>query len=125
MDNIGTLLDFVVLIGCASCIHSWWWMRRNNKIRNNPLFIPSNASLKDCKDKEGYLQYLLPRLLVFSVIGTVLSAVNLYGNFNNLPGFITLSAIAALLIDLAWFSIVVWKSQRQFWSTAPAPKPLE
>ena len=118
-DSLGTLFDVIMFVGCAYCGYSWFWMRKHGEIHKNPILIPNKLSISDCKDPKGYMRYISPRLLVFSVIGTCLGAVNLYGSYRSLPPDLFLLIILVLLVNIIWFAFIIYRSVKLFWEPEP------
>lgn len=118
-DSLGTVFDLIMFLGCAYCGYSWFWMRQNGQIHKNPILIPPKVEVADCKDTQGYIRYLSPRLLVFSIIGVVFGAINLYGSYRSLPTEVSLLSIGILLVNIVWFAYVIHQAIKRYWDPEP------
>lgn len=118
-DSLGVVFDLIMFLGCAYCGYSWFWMRQNGRIHKNPILITQRTAIEDCKDTQGYLRYISPRLLVFSIVGVFFGGVNLYGNYRGLPPEVWLLAIGILLVNIIWFAFVIHQSVKRFWDPEP------
>lgn len=117
-DSIGTLIDLAMWFACVYCLYSWYLMKTTGKIHKNPLLIPPKIYIADCLDAKGYLAYMMPRILIFSLIGTVLGGVIFFGNMRGWPSNLWIPINAAFLANIIWFALAIRNSIKTYWGGA-------
>ncbi len=114
-DKLMVIFDVLIWVGCFYCLYSWHIMKRDGVIYNNRIIIPANASIDACKDQTGYLAYMLPRLLMFSIVGIVFGGLNLLAGYGWFPPAVGFALIMIILANIIYLSIVIKKSYEKFW----------
>lgn len=118
MENIDILVIFDALIwgGSIYCFYSCYFMRTKKRLHKNILLIPGNINIDNCKDSEGYIKFIFPRLIIFSCVCFLLGGLNLISNFTSaISDKITVLAILPLLVCIFWLWYVIKKSVELFW----------
>lgn len=118
MGNIDllTIFDGLLWAGSFYCFYSCYFMYTRRRIHKNLLLIPVNIDTGHCKDTEGYIRFMLPRLLAFSAVNFLFGGLNLLSNFIlAMPDRLVIILILPLLAAIFWFWYMIQKSVRLFW----------
>ena len=81
---------------------------------NKGLVLPKNITEERLKDKEGFIKYMWPRLLICGVVVTISGFINII--LTSIEGM----AIADLLINMIFFvvliiyAVIVSRAQKKF-----------
>ncbi len=118
-DNLGTIFDIILFLACIYCGYSWYWMRKHGQMHHNPILITAKNPIENCKDPKGYIRYMSPRLFIFSLIGTIFGAINLYGTYTGIPQEAWFVIIIILFVNIIWFAFVLHQSVKRFWEPEP------
>lgn len=113
MNDLDSLLDILVL-GCGLyCIYLSYKMKVKGSI-SNPILFSNPVKAAQCKDKEGYIAYMLPRMLLFGVFTTLYGAAGLVNTYVGKLGMVYAVFTLAFLIALIWFFTGARKAYRKF-----------
>lgn len=106
----------------------WFRVRKTGKIPANSILLPKGRSLDDCIDVEVYLDYMMPRLLIFSILIFLFGVFSVADTLLDLIGQWTAGMSdlwQGLVIQLLtcmlpmgivlWFALCVHKIQRELW----------
>lgn len=113
-----SFLMLAMLIGLGVyCIYTYIRLRRQLYLFPNKVLYPGNCKPEDCIDVDGFIDYILPRMLIYGLMLLTLGA-----------GFFTLelvlrvnSIVYSFIIDgfvlgfFVWFIIVQRKCAKEFW----------
>ena len=128
MSDLNLIFGLITL-GCGIyCLLSYRKMRTTGIIPPNSMILPKDRTIEQCLDKEFFLSYMMPRLLVFSVL---ICLCGIFSLVNDWLGLIkawtqTLSPMAYLLIlegatcflplaVVIWFAACLKKAHKEFW----------
>ena len=114
MNDMFIIVDALIAAYGINIIYAYFKMKTKGEIKENLLFS-SEVKMEKCKDKEGYISYMLPKLLGFGA-GTVLCGG--LGVLNDLTGllgngFIIITMLFIILVG--WFIWIGKKAIKMFW----------
>lgn len=95
-------------------------INRTYQLTPSRFIYPANNKPEDCKDVVGFISFMTPRLVGFSVMGLLIAAFILVNEltslFAALPGWFTQGAVFFLFIPIfIWYVIFINKAARKFW----------
>lgn len=114
-DALFALFDGIMFAVGLYCLYSWWLMRFKGEIHDNRMTIPADYSVGGCRDKNAYMRFMGPRILVFSLMCVVFGGINLLSHAVPVPGAVQFICIAVLFLNLMWFALVIRKSIQLYW----------
>ena len=80
-----------------------------------PQFLISpKVNLERSKDKPGFIKYMFPRLIIYSVIVLLFSAVNIIARLFTISRYITLVTALAFFGALIYYCVITVKAQNRF-----------
>ena len=85
---------------------------------DNKFIYPGNCKPADCLDALGFIDYIFPRCVIFSVVMLVLAVVyTLLSYVVKLSGMVyfDLAMIVLPVLAFVWFMYVQRKAAREFW----------
>lgn len=117
MDNsMLSLFDYISLAAGAYVLYVWYRLLVAKRLFDNSLLIPKDQRPKDCKDADGYIRYIRPRLLVLGLVlflfGVVAIANSSFQFYSDSVG-IALNFVA--LAVLIWYGVCYNRSYKRFW----------
>lgn len=95
-------------------------LNRTYELIPNRFVYPAKRKPQDCQDVAGFIGFITPRLVIFSVLGLLLSALMLVSQLPGLkaglPSWFSDGAWRFLLVFLFfWYIIFINKAARQYW----------
>ena len=119
LDNTFRIVLIVMLVGCAAyALYSAIRLRVTCELVDNKFIYPGNCKPADCLDALGFIDYIFPRCVIFSVVMLVLAVVyTLLSYVVKLSGLIyfDLAMIVLPVLAFVWFMYVQRKAAREFW----------
>lgn len=117
MDNsMFALFDFISLAAGAYVLYTWYRLLVAKRLFANSLLVPKDRTPKDCADADGYIRYILPRLLVLGLFLFLFGAVSMANS--SLQFYSDTVAIALNFVALAviaWYAVCSVRAVKRFW----------
>ena len=116
MDMMYLLIDVLLVFYGAKALYEWFQMKRSGELLpESKMLYPSNVSLKECKDQEGYYAYIMPHFLVFGIVTSLAGILSLVVDYAKLlPGNFNFGVIAVLIIVVVYFSFIIRRGYKRF-----------
>lgn len=89
-------------------------IKMKNTMEIPTYLVSGKINLEAAKDKPGYINYMYPRLIVFSLVIIVFSGLLLVGDFVAIPPILTAVSYIAYVVLLVFFSVISVKAQNKF-----------
>lgn len=116
-----SILILILLLGSGGyAVYLWIRLRREWYLIDNKFLLPGNCTAADCKDPDGFLEYISPKLLIFGIALIVFGLLYLPGFFNA-PMPALLADILNIAMPVLGFGIFVCfiilqaKAAKLFW----------
>lgn len=93
-------------------------LNRLGQLFDNKLLYPGNCSRKDCLDEQGYIAFIRPKLLVFSVVcllAALCEVVETY-IYTDLPMVAHIVIMVLELGAFVWLMLAYNRAARDFWA---------
>lgn len=103
------LLSIFILFYGVQIFKTWWQLHRAGELIPSNMLYPKDCSEKDCKDPEGFFQYVKPRYLALSVFCLVYGVVRLFLEYT---GLIDSNSAPAMIVAVIFIVIVFVASLR-------------
>lgn len=124
-DSLFAVFDAIMFAAGIYCAYSWHYMKTKRQIHDNRMTIPPDISIEACRNPAAYMAYMLPRMLVFSILCIVFGGLNLLTHVTQIPQQVQFVCIVALFVNIVWFAVVLRKSIQNYWPNTKKPeKPL-
>lgn len=118
MDTMNTMyliIDVLLLFYGLKALYEWFQMKRSGELHESKLLYPSDVSLDDCKDPDGYYQFIMPHFLAFSLVTTLAGVLSLLVDYAKLlPSGFNIGIIVLFVVVVIYFSFVVRKGYKRF-----------
>ena len=115
-DSILYIFDIIIVLSGIYCIYSAIYMKMTGKVHANKLVIPKDKDVNSCKDPDGYISYIVPRLIIYAILVIILGGLAVANDFlhifSNIIAAILCFVMAAVVIGL-W--LVVKKTNDKYW----------
>lgn len=128
MNDFNSFFNLLIL-GCGLyCLYQSVQLIRTGTLPSNSILLSKERPLSQCLDPEGFIAYMKPRFLIFSVLMVLSSLVSILNDF---LGFLdrwtapmtpalrlVVLEVVSFLIPfgvLVWFAVCLVKTQKQLW----------
>ena len=118
LTQLTNILDWVMIVLLpAVAFYTVFRLRRDRVLFDNKLLYPGGCTKDDCLDPDGFIDYILPRLIIIG------AAFLLCGAFTALVVFIpamdtlvcNILEIVFPIAAIAWYSFVSRHAAREYW----------
>ena len=114
MDNMFILMD-VLVIGCGVYVlYAFYLMKAKGEVKES-LLLSNGAKMTKCKDKDAYMGYISPRLLIFGIATVICGALGVWNDYTSIFGMGYLVVMVIFLAMVVWFAVVIKKSLKMYW----------
>ena len=115
-DSFLMIFDLISLMCGVYILYTYVKLRMACRLFPSSLLIPSGKSPKDCLDSEGYIRYMLPRLLIIGIPITLFGMVNLANEYLQLFDYqVGLIMTGVAFVFIVWFAVCTAKANRRYW----------
>ncbi len=120
--TMGRALDLVLLamlvLVAVYGIYTVIRLKREYMLFPNKFLYPTGCTAENCLDEGGYIDYIIPRLLILSIACLVMAIaygikVYVFPDVNNLV--IELATIILPFGTLLWYALIQNKVSKTFW----------
>lgn len=123
--NLFSILLLVTLIGCGGyCVYIWLHLRREWMLTDNRIMLPGGCTVADCKDPDGFLEFMAPKMLIFGIAMIVAGLLYLPGILHT-SGMFAWPELVFTILNIAlpvlvfglflWYILVQHKAAKLFW----------
>lgn len=106
----------IIVLGCGVYgIYTWYMLVKKHEIKK-AFLIGGNLSVVDCKDIQGFADYIGNKLLIVSAAMMIFGAISAYNDYVQSIGVIIWIGMAAFFVTLIWYCIVLRKGNQMFFS---------
>ena len=122
--NSTTVLDLIMAATlvwcCVNLLLAVIKLKQNYMLVPNRFLYPASCKPEKCKDVAGFVAFICPRILIFAVLGLLISlllvCILLFGLFDGLPGWVTRwLPVGLFLVLFVWYGIFINKAARRYW----------
>ncbi len=107
------IMDIAILLVGMYLARVAYGMMKAKKV--NKMILPE-GDMKKCRDEQGFVEYIAPRMLAFSILTMAAACVGWYFDAMNTQGYKSLIGASIFLFALILFSIQFKKSKKRFFS---------
>lgn len=112
--NMFMFMDILVA-GCgAYVLYAFYLMKFKGEVKEN-LLLSQDIKWAKCKDKDGYIAYIAPKLLIMGICTLISGLLGLLNDYTNLFGMGYLIITSIFLAVVIWFAVVIKKAVKKFW----------
>lgn len=120
MDNVLSALLLILLLGSGIyALYIAIRLKKTYTLFDSKFLYPANCAPKDCVDVEGFISYMLPRMLTLGLVCTVMGilfALSAFAGVIPLPQWVELYLIPACgLAPFIWVTIAQSKAAKLYW----------
>lgn len=113
--SVNGMIDLIIAACGIYVLYSCSVMKSTGKIQGGML-MPKNIDLNKCKDPEGYIREIMPRLLALGIMAFLCGGVGLIMDYTGtIPGAVYLVLMAVFLATLIWYSVTSKKIMKKYW----------
>lgn len=106
------LIDIIIAAYGAYLIYGAFNLRKNGEIGG--AVWSKDLPMRKCKDKEGFIKYMFPRLLVSGILVLINGILGVLDDKMGLPLIISLIPMAIILFVVVWYIIFAKKAQKMY-----------
>ena len=102
-----------VLLGCAVYILALTIkMKSTREIPS--FFVNPKIDLTKAKDKEGFIDYMVGKLFLFSALLILFSGISLLSEYISLPTFVSVITNVAYVAMLVFYAVITVNAQNKY-----------
>ncbi len=117
MSEMLNVLLLVMLLGFGAYgIYTYIRLRRTYEMFPNKFMYPGNCKPEECLDPDGFLDYIMPRVLILSVLMLVCGLA--YGVYYVMKLDLFWVDIASMVVPVAiliWYAVAQRKASKLYW----------
>ncbi len=114
-SSIFVLIDVLVLACGIYMIYQYIMLLRTRVLRQNML-MPKDLQVNKCKDVEGYIQVMGPKMLVFGIAAIVTGGLDMFQDaFGVYGSILSLIVMVVFVVLCFWYGFASRKAIRRFW----------
>ena len=98
-------------------LYTYFRLRKTYELFSNKFMYPGNCATDNCVDPDGFIDYMLPRLLLLGIVMVLFGIAYTFYCVMMQPGTLLLD-IVSLIIPIGifvWYMLVQRKASREFW----------
>lgn len=112
-------LDFLVfavffIYGCMF-LYNAWRLTKENKLFDSKVLYPGNCERRDCKDQEGYIRFIRPRLYATGAFCLVVAGYFVMNFYVDVPKLVSWLLMIPVLAFFGWTFWFFHKAAKRFW----------
>ncbi|OYO89984.1 hypothetical protein CG709_13470, partial [Lachnotalea glycerini] len=113
--EFGGLIDVIILACGSYMLYSAYLMKTKGELKAGWL-VSKNINLEKSKDIPGYIHYMYPKVLVFSICTIFYGMIGVYSTYINTLGLIQTITFFTFFIIVIWFAYVSTKASKNYLS---------
>ena len=111
----------IIVMGCGAYgIYSWYLLVKKLEIKKTFL-IGGTAMPEDCKDVQGFADFIGTKLLIFSTVMVVFGGISAINDYVQSIGFVMWVLMAMFFAVLVWYCIQLRKADQMFFAKGSKP----
>lgn len=113
MNDFTAILSIIILGSGIYCLYAAYMLKAKGVI-NKTILLGKDVDVKKCKDKDGYIKYVFPKVLLLGIVALIYAAVDLINGYVvkiAIPWMIMMVVFLGVLI---WFGAVTSKASRRY-----------
>lgn len=118
MDLINLMMLFMLVFCGGYAIYCAIKLKIKGYLFSSKFIYPGNCSPADCTDEIGFMQYIIPRLVIFGVLCLAFAVLIVLDEYVGLglPEWVSLFVLPYVFIPIViWYMIVQNKASKLFW----------
>ncbi len=105
----------VDLLMCGCAVYILFLTLKMKKTGVIPQFLVSpRINLNRAKDTPGFINYMFPRLIIYSIAVFLFAAVSIAGSIFKISPYITVFTIVAFFVILVYYCVITIKAQNRY-----------
>lgn len=113
--GFGGLIDGIIFACGIYMLYSAYLMKTKGELKVGWL-ISKNINLERSKDVSGYISYMYPRVLIFSICTLIYGAIGFYSTSFQSLGTIQTVTFGGFFVVVVWFAYISTKASKKYLS---------
>ena len=114
MDPMISLIDLLIVGSGAYIIYVFYELKFAHEIKPG-LLLPKGVDPKRCKDKEGYIAQMSPKVLIYGISALVCGFIGIFEDEYQILGNYYLLVLVIFVGITIWFAAQGKKAVAKFW----------
>jgi len=112
--DLYTFIDLLVILVGLYALLQWRGLRKDGKLNDSRLIYPSGASAKNCRDPEGYYDYITPKLMTFGMMSLGSGVIAVAADVLRLHWAVSFLANLLFLGYMIWYGCCISAGWKRF-----------
>ncbi|MDO5422962.1 MAG: hypothetical protein Q4F41_04470 [Eubacteriales bacterium] len=104
MDSMFIMVDLIITGFGVYLLYAWFLMAQKGEVKEN-LVLPKNMTMKRCKDKDGFVNFMKPKMLGFGIVMLICGLFGLLNDFTGVLGNFSLLITVIFLVAAIWYGV--------------------
>jgi hypothetical protein len=113
--GLGGLIDGIIFACGVYLLYSAYLMKTKGELKVGWL-ISKNVNLDRSKDVPGYISYMYPKVLIFSICTLIYGAMGFYSTYYGNLGIIQTVTFGVFFVVVVWFAFISTKASKKYLS---------
>jgi hypothetical protein len=113
--DFGGMIDGLMLACGIYMLYSAYLMKTKGELKVGWL-VSKNINLERSKDVPGYIRYMYPRIVAFSVCTIIYGLIGVYSTYYKPLGMIQIASFAVFFVLVVYFAVVSTKASKKYLS---------
>lgn len=113
MQNMGGIFG-ILGVGCGIYIFYALYKLKTNGDITSSILLPKDVNPKSCKDKEGYIKAVTPKMAILGASTILYGLMDLCESFVMSTGYFFWIVLVLVLAVLVWFSVTISRLNKTY-----------
>ncbi len=116
MDSSFFVIVDLLVVACGIyMIYQYVMLLRTHDLKQNML-MPKDLEVKKCKDVDGYIKMMGPKMITFGVAAVVTGGLDMLQDMQGIFGSLVSLIIMIIFVVLCfWYGMASRKASKMFW----------
>lgn len=115
MDNIWSFMDLIFAGAGLYALYAYYQMKTRGEITTS-ILMSKDVDVRKCKDIEGYMRFVLPKILVFGIAAFLYGVLGLVNTYvYAVPAAVYMAGMIVFFAILVWYAFQTRKGVQMFW----------
>ena len=99
------LMDLLITAFGDIFLYGWCDVRERRGKEN--ILLTKDISMKQCNDKEGFIRFIQPKLLIFGIATIVCGLLGLVNDLTGMLGTVYIAVTVIFVVFVIWFAVTI------------------
>ncbi|HIS30333.1 MAG TPA: hypothetical protein IAB44_02110 [Candidatus Limivivens intestinipullorum] len=107
------LMDLLITAFGGYILYGWRVMSEKGEVKEN-ILLTKDISMKQCNDKEGFIRFIQPKLLIFGIATIVCGLLGLVNDLTGMLGTVYIAVTVIFVVFVIWFAVTIRSALKKY-----------